>query len=169
MKRIAVLLLIAVLGLTGMGCHSINKMPSRTQLEERRALVVPWNPFKEKEIIPLWKAVSNHLTYKSDGKIDHWQGPQETYQKGHGDCEDMNTLLASALLAEGYDACVVVGLTSRKLKRRYINHAWVLLKLNGKYYYLDATGLVPPNLNGCEIEKYQHWYVRYAVRPNIAS
>lgn len=163
MKKLAVLLLVVFfLGLPG--CQSIRNMPSGAEARERQSLLIAWNPFKEKEIIPIWQAVIDHCTYKSDGDQDIWQSPEATYATKHGDCEDMNLLLASALLAEGYEAAIAVGCTSHP--ERWIDHAWVLLKLGGKYYYLDATwSKAPTDLSVCEVEKWQHWKVRYTVHP----
>ncbi len=160
-----VAILIFLAGLVG--CSSISHLTasrlSPQAFHERRALLVAWNPFSEKKIIPLLERVRAHVTYKSDGDGDVWQTPQDTFKKGTGDCEDMNMLLASALLAEGYDVCVVVGSTNPE--ENYINHAWVLLKLSGKSYYLDTTRiLAPKTLAGYEVEK-SRWHVRYTIRP----
>jgi predicted transglutaminase-like cysteine proteinase len=166
MKRIVATIFIFLVGLFGLaGCQTSSVIISPQVLSSHQALLIAWNPFSEKEIIPLWKAVAERITYVSDGPTgDVWQHPKVTYYARVGDCEDMNLLLASALLAEGHDACLVVGTTVPE--ERYINHAWVLLKLNGKSYYLDATSIyVPTTLDGYTIEKWKKWHVRYVVRP----
>lgn len=170
MKLFGVGLLCITLVLAIPGCHSL---PNPKQLVERHldlqekarqheSLLKPWNPFKEKEILSIWKAVSSRVCYRSDGPVDRWQSAEETYNTRFGDCEDQNTLLVCALLAEGYSAAVVVGTT---VPEKHINHAWVLLYYKGKEYYLDATRWKPSmTLEECEISRWTHWRIRYIVR-----
>jgi hypothetical protein len=176
MKRIAATtLFIFLLGLVGCQSTSLawgpfptGPPPSAQVLSERQALLIAWNPFSEQEILPLWEAVAAHVTYKKDYKenepiADLCQNPRETYDIRTGDCEDINLLLASALLAEGHDVCVVVGTTNPA--GDYINHAWILLTLNGKSYYLDGTVDVPKSLDMYEVGRWP-WLIRYIVRPH---
>lgn len=63
--------------------------------------------------------VLRRIEYNSDGNVwksfDHWATPEETIEKGQGDCEDFAILVCSILRSMGLDAWVVHG----------IDHAWV--------------------------------------------
>ena len=165
-KKLLVLLFVLVSVIIPSGCSSTPLSMSNgwipvQEYNSRQTLIVRYNPFKETEILPLWRRVWMYITYKTDEGGDNWQSPLDTYSLRTGDCEDINILLASALYAEGFDVAIAVGNSDGKSG---INHALVLLKYEGKAYYLDATTFEPPSLDGALVEK-SKFVTRYVVNP----
>lgn len=78
-----------------------------------------------------YRFVRDNITYIDDPPIvgDYLQPPDETLERGYGDCEDVSILLVSLLRSEGFDASVDV----------IPGHARVALPWNGSIYVLDAT------------------------------
>lgn len=64
---------------------------------------------------------------------DVWQNSAQAWVHLRGDCEDHAMILADWLLAEGFDARVVLG------SYRGEGHAWVVAFLQGQVYLLEAT------------------------------
>lgn len=127
---------------------------------QRSVLVQSWNPFEDAtDVLSIWKKVSEYITYKLDeGNI--WQSPRQTYELRTGDCEDINLLFLAVLRYRGYDAELVVGSTAPE--ETTVNHAWVVLRLNGVEYYCDATRRAPNTLRYTNI-LYSSWTERYRL------
>lgn len=64
---------------------------------------------------------------------DVWQNSAQAWVHLRGDCEDHAMILADWLIAEGFDARVVVG------SYRGEGHAWVVAFLQGQAYLFEAT------------------------------
>lgn len=64
---------------------------------------------------------------------DVWQNSAQAWVYLRGDCEDHAMILADWLIAEGFDARVVLG------DYRGEGHAWVVAFLQGQVYLLEAT------------------------------
>jgi hypothetical protein len=98
----------------------------------------------------MWLEVAEKVTYQKDeetfaGRVEVWQTPEETLRAGFGDCEDHSILLVDWLLSEGYEARVVIG-ESLIGDGKWGGHAWVVLRLEGKEYLIEATSdLVGPD------------------------
>lgn len=159
MKRVWVLVLL-LLCLLMAGCSAF--LPSKKDMAHREAMLCAWNPFPERTVIGIWDCVEKWVRYKRDANGDHWQSPEYTFNHQVGDCEDINMLLACALRGAGFDACIVVGATDPA--HRWIDHAWVLLVIDGTEYYCDATRDAPQSLERWKTDKWEGWVVRYYVR-----
>jgi hypothetical protein len=91
----------------------------------------------------MWLEVAEKITYQHDevtfaGRKEVWQTAEESLRAGVGDCEDHSILLADWLLSEGYDARVALG-GCRTGDGQWGGHAWVVLRLDGREYLLEAT------------------------------
>ncbi len=64
---------------------------------------------------------------------DVWQNSAQAWVYLRGDCEDHAMILADWLIAEGFDARVVIG------SYRGEGHAWVVALLQGQTYLFEAT------------------------------
>lgn len=125
-----------------------------------------YNPFDEDDPFRLWMKLHEHVSYVRD-KEDEWRTPQEMYEGAIGDCEDQAILLASALIAEGYNAYVAIGNTNGS---DIVTHAFVVLFLNQKVYYFNETetpiitmelynSFFRPNFTVCYIFNHEDcWY-----------
>ena len=87
-----------------------------------------------------YRFVRDNITYIDDPPIvgDYLQPPEETLERGYGDCEDVSILLVSLLRNEGFDASVDV----------IPGHARVALPWNGSIHVLDATSADEFQYNG---------------------
>lgn len=104
--------------------------------------------------------VTSNIRYKRDHhidtRVDLWQFPYETLQKGTGDCEDMSFLLASILMQlELYYVRVVLG----TLKGR--GHAWVEVYDGYQWFILDSTSKKMHPLSKRETLGYEIHYSIY--------
>lgn len=79
--------------------------------------------------------LKENLSYSRDPKKDNWQTPQETLDKGSGDCEDLAFLSAEVLRAFGMKPYV---LASGKGKNA---HVYTVFKYKGVYYAFDNIKL----------------------------
>ena len=108
-------------------------------------IVLPYNPFDERDPVKLAKLVADTIEYKSDYvngvPFDVWQEPHDTFAKKTGDCEDKALLLMSALQAEGYVAYLVTG--RMILGDKYTNHAITGVEIGGVEYFVDPTERTP--------------------------
>ncbi|MHC4641365.1 MAG: transglutaminase domain-containing protein [Planctomycetota bacterium] len=78
------------------------------------------------------------IKYKSDGEgKDYWQTPQETEEKGEGDCEDIAAYLRYLLKKEGTETEMVMGIMMESAY--FTMHAWNEYEHNGEELILDAT------------------------------
>ena len=89
--------------------------------------------------------VVKNIHYKSDDG-DYWQAPQETIDKGTGDCEDY---------------CLFVGYFAQKLGYRvylvaisYPEGCHMILELNGAYYEAQSVRPYVPRNNMAKIARY---------------
>jgi len=97
------------------------------------------------DMYTIWGAVVRHCKYVKDSnrqtkERDVWQTALETQNLGQGDCEDSSIMLVDWLTARGFQARVALG--------HYGDmggHAWVVVRLDGVDYLLEATE-GPPNL-----------------------
>jgi hypothetical protein len=74
---------------------------------------------------------------KKKRSFEHWQLPEETEERGAGDCEDKAIWLYSRLLQAGFENVRLVVGKYRIDQPDY--HAWVVSYLSGKIYILDPT------------------------------
>jgi hypothetical protein len=108
--------------------------------------IIPYPPEQSKieELMTIWRAETGWCGYLAEGSNeDHgsWQISNETYGRRRGGCEDLAILLADWLLGRGFQARVVIGSHAAA----HDAYAWVVVRLEGKDYLLDATQ-VPLNL-----------------------
>lgn len=87
--------------------------------------------------------VRDRIEYKSD-PLDHWQTPRETLESMRGDCEDKAILLASILIAFGYDAWIrIADINISSIAKHHrsgrIHHAWVILRNGVEWIELDPS------------------------------
>jgi hypothetical protein len=68
---------------------------------------------------------------------DHWQLPEETEDRGAGDCEDKAIWLYARLIREGVNRVRLVVGKYRVNQSAY--HAWVAVYMGEKIYILDPT------------------------------
>jgi hypothetical protein len=91
------------------------------------------------EMVLIWRNVIGTIRYVPDSpdgsdEIDVWQFALETEMLGTGDCEDSAILLADWLGARGFEVRVALGRFAE-----LGGHAWVVVRLGGKTYLLEAT------------------------------
>jgi transglutaminase-like putative cysteine protease len=93
--------------------------------------LAPTSLTQAERINATYRFVRDNITYIDDPPIvgDYLQPPDETLERGYGDCEDVSILLVSLLRSEGFDASVDV----------IPGHARVALRWNGSIHVLDAT------------------------------
>ena len=106
------------------------------------SLVPVWNSDASVWRLHAWMQHNIGYTPDGDGK-DVWQVPDDTLQRGVGDCEDQALLLASMILAVAPDADkprvrVVFGTQGRS------GHATVAWCGDGGWYNADPTSRFPP-------------------------
>lgn len=84
----------------------------------------------------MYNYVRDKITYVSEKRnYDYWQIPEGTILNKTGDCEDKSFLLASLLLAEGFDCKVIFSDI-----HGYGGHAYNESELNnGKTLKMDTT------------------------------
>lgn len=87
----------------------------------------------QERINTTYRFVRDNITYIDDPPIigDYLQPPEETIERGYGDCEDVSILLVSLLRNQGFNASVDV----------IPGHARVELAWNGSIHLLDATSI----------------------------
>jgi len=77
-------------------------------------------------------------SHKREGSLnEYWQLPEETEDRGAGDCEDKSIWLYTRLIQVGFENVRLVVGRYRTDKASY--HAWVVCYLDGKIYILDPT------------------------------
>ena len=84
--------------------------------------------------------VNRAIRYQSDDE-DRWQSPEETRQRGAGDCEDYAILKLAEMLAEGCDpedARMVY--CRRQIGRGEDAHMVLEVKVAGEFHVLDNLG-----------------------------
>lgn len=91
----------------------------------------------------IWMTVAKQVKYELDEKLfsgrpEVWQTAAETLSCGHGDCEDHAILLGDWLAKDGYEVRLAVGDT-RSNSDGWGGHAWVVLRLAGIEYLIEAT------------------------------
>ncbi len=94
-----------------------------------------WNPTGYHDPLDIVTSVHARVNYLSDLQ-NEWKTPRFTWASCRGDCEDQNLIVLSALVAEGYEARLVLGDTRKDGK---IDHAWCEYREHGIWYVLDAT------------------------------
>jgi len=87
--------------------------------------------------------VRDHIKYVDD-PFDVWQDAYTTLNRVSGDCEDKAILLASLLIAMGYDAWVRIGNVTayeyiKHVKKGTFDHAWVMLRNGTDWIQLDPS------------------------------
>ena len=80
--------------------------------------------------------LNEHITYKEDafyGWDDYWQSPQETFERGYGDCEDFAIAFINIYYVIFGEKCnlVVVWDSREVVAGGIINHAIIELNLGG--------------------------------------
>lgn len=85
--------------------------------------------------------VVNNIQYMSDmrihGRLEYWQLPEETFELGTGDCEDMSILLMNLLRKKRIDSKLTVG-----TYRNFIfssGHAWVTIPYGNLLITVEST------------------------------
>ena len=73
-----------------------------------------------------------------DEPVDKWRPASEVIRIMSGDCDDQAVLLASMLLAVGYDAWVRVA-TIKNMQGEVLDHAWVIVRQGMEWIELDPT------------------------------
>jgi hypothetical protein len=102
-------------------------------------------PGSRDRLLEIWRDVASSMTYEHDpaqhlGRSDVWHTSAESLDLKKGDCEDHAILLADWLIAEGYQARVACGtMTGRGVEGGEGGHAWVVVRLDGVEYHLEAT------------------------------
>lgn len=82
--------------------------------------------------------LKENIIYEKD-IIDYWQFPEETYELGRGDCEDMAALLAHLFIYNvGLDNVSLVGCI-----RRSDNQPHMMVKVGYVYYEAAPARLYP--------------------------
>ncbi len=91
----------------------------------------------EKRVLHLWRQVTQICRYRRDteriGGADSWEFPSQTALHGSGDCEDSSLLLADLLIANGFDARVVLG------RHQGEGHAWCVVRIGKRVFLLEST------------------------------
>jgi predicted transglutaminase-like cysteine proteinase len=105
-------------------------------------VIYPTQMTKQEELYKIWLTVWEQTTYvRDDRKLelrrDCWQPSHETMFRGTGDCEDSSFLLADWLITRGFDARVAMG--SVNFGEGTEGHAWVVVRIDGLDYLLEAT------------------------------
>jgi hypothetical protein len=78
---------------------------------------------------------AGRIRYVPDSKgRDYWQTPEETLEKGIGDCEDIAIYTHHLLLRKGIKAEVVVGLLGPNAKH---GHCWVEYEQDGGRFIIE--------------------------------
>jgi hypothetical protein len=96
MKKILIIFTVCILS----SCASL--MPST----ESTAFIMPSGIYNAEQA---WTWVADNIRYKSDdSNLYHIQTPQETLNKGWGDCKAYSVLLAAMLYQLGYDDVAIV-------------------------------------------------------------
>lgn len=91
----------------------------------------------------IWMDVAKTIQQGDDGqrfngRPDVWQTAAETWSFRAGDCEDHSILLASWLIAEGYDVRLAAG-EMQKDPEEWGGHCWVALRLSNVEYLIEST------------------------------
>lgn len=89
--------------------------------------------------------LAEHVTYKMDewnGYLDYWQTPQETFERGFGDCEDFVILFINIYYVVFGEKCDLVGIdNSREVVEGGIaTHA--IIQLPSGLYYNARNGYI---------------------------
>jgi hypothetical protein len=114
---------------------------------------LPWpgseacrHPRLSKErLLDIWRDLARTVRYEYDktihaGRDEVWQCGEETLHLKQGDCEDHAILLLDWLVSEGYEARVALGdVTGTSFGDGGGGHAWVVLRLDGVEYHMEAT------------------------------
>jgi len=142
-------------------------MGTDSALEEKEAtsfISTDYNPFYTADPMEIWKEVYFHVDYERDTPQDNWQVAKETYDKKTGDCDDHAILLTSCLIAEGYDAFVVLGNVNGGPK---LNHAYVLLFKENEIYYFDPTTFPWRNFEECNVRNFPNLKIKYIFNNEV--
>ncbi len=81
--------------------------------------------------------ISRDSNEAGSSRSEYWQLPEETEDRGAGDCEDKAIWLYARLIQMGFESVRLVVGRYRTDQASY--HAWVVCYLNGKIYILDPT------------------------------
>ncbi len=87
--------------------------------------------------------VRDKIKYEED-PFDVWKDAYTTLKEGSGDCDDRAILLASLLIAMGYDAWVRIGNVTafeyaKHIRKGTFDHAWVMLRNGTDWIQLDPS------------------------------
>lgn len=111
-------------------------------------------------IKPEMSRIYNEIIYIKDqylhGVYDVWQFPEDTLERGAGDCEDLAILLAVRIVEKtGLPAMIVTGYGG------YVTHAWVYFE--GWYYDPAANIAVRPKKYFKEFEDIRYHTLDYSI------
>ena len=89
--------------------------------------------------------VRDEIEYVDEPR-DTWRKPADTLEEMRGDCDDKAILLASLLIAMGFDAWVRIGTIripesarNRGVKPGTYDHAWVIVRQGLEWIELDPS------------------------------
>jgi hypothetical protein len=101
--------------------------------------------------------VADEIESVPDTEIDHrWQTPQETLDRGKGDCEDHAILAAHILTQQGHEAYIVIGWLV--IDDHWYHHAWLRV---GETHYEPTTGFAFDSMLGdIDYRPRQEWRYR---------
>jgi hypothetical protein len=102
---------------------------------------------------------------------DYWQTPEETKERGEGDCEDISALLQNCLWKEKKIITkVICGYPDKSALDEKKGHAWLEYGKNGAVYILGAGLRIPvhkkvpgayiPFSRGCDPKKLNDYHRR---------
>lgn len=83
--------------------------------------------------------IAHRITYKPDLGGDYWQLPNETIDRGTGDCEDIALYFQYMLVEYGIECKFIIGCTSGLPDGKSDLHAWNEVKINNDIYIIDPT------------------------------
>jgi hypothetical protein len=80
-----------------------------------------------------WR-VKSHVRVRSEIG-DNWASGRETWESGHGDCEDFAACVKELCKKKGFQAEVYVFNAVKGTKNRFVGHVVVVGKWNGKMWF----------------------------------